>query len=282
MISASIKKKKNKKCLVIGEIGAGKTTFLNLIFNRNMIERVNNNTQAQWFFGGDCESKRKKKGVSLTDFVTSRQDPIDPNFNWFDSPGLGDTRGMTYDLKHVTDIITTLRKLKEINCIVFMMNGQKDRLDPRTIAVLCHLYQYIPNKFLPNVVLVLTRTDHKTCGTFIDMLKANELFIFLESNVFVFENPIGDLLKNPCSLYSKERQNRIKEDMKGTRGELIKMLAFIKSKDSMKVEEFFELKKRIDGYKSLVDQLVVTANESEEQKQILNSAVGKTKKKKYR
>jgi len=276
-------KKPTRNILVIGETGAGKTTFLNLIFNRLKIIEVKKDTQAKWFFGGEHEKKDnkgaiKKKGTSLTDSITEHTDPVDNNIHWFDTPGLGDTRGLDYDLRHLSKIIASLGKMKDINIILLMMNGQANRLPPRTISIFGQLYQYIPKDFLPNIFLVLTRTDHETCNKYIEMMRAHHLLIFPDKNIFVVENPIGDLLEKPCGEYSTKRQRRIQEDMFETRKELGAMFNKLTTKESMDVSKFVELKAKMDSYKGRVENLLEKSKIHAESKEKLAEAQKKSKK----
>jgi len=247
LLSKPVKNIGKRNVLVAGETGAGKTSFLNLIFNRKKIITVDRNTKAEWFFGGDFESEEKKVRASFTDSVSSHQDPIDPNLYWFDSPDLGDTRAMEYDLKHA------LGELQLINCLFLIINGEKDKLYHRSVCLLSHLQQYIPKSFLPNLFLVLTHTDHETSGTFIDMLKSHRLLLFPKSNIIALENPIGDLLKKAFGEYSMKKQRRIQEDMEETRKELNKMFEFINGKVSMEAEAFVNLEVSKDLLHQLFD-----------------------------
>ncbi len=47
------------------------------------------------------EADGKKEGESLTDTVTSYEDNFCPEVFWLDTPGLGDTRGVKFDLQHL-------------------------------------------------------------------------------------------------------------------------------------------------------------------------------------
>lgn len=273
-----LKQDGKKRFLIIGETGAGKTTFLNLLEKRLLcrngvgpdgIEEDKKYSSAIGF----GEAANKKEGESLTQDVTSYADTWSPDIEWLDSPGIGDTRGVKFDLQHLEKIINALGNLDYLSGIILMMNGDRARLDTRTVAILGHLFQYIPLSFIPNLFLVCTHVDEEEVKPFYEMMKGANLDMFFASNKFHLQNPIGKIFKAPFNSFSTKNQTRFVDDLKEVNSILDGLFKTLSEAEAQPVSEFIEINRLQHSYQTLIKGILDKAKEISKVQRDLTSAL---------
>ena len=124
------------KMLLIGEIGSGKTSFLNLLYNCATVQALGCG------FGNEgLEYFRQFNHIKLEN-TQSISDPMESKTNAatlynvevgelkvgiIDTPGFGDSRGLKQDEINVKRIIEVLEKEEYINCVCLIINGRQAR-----------------------------------------------------------------------------------------------------------------------------------------------------------
>lgn len=129
---------KDKICIILGEVGVGKTTFINAITKPNEEPKL-------------LESSGSKSCTTDIDYRTLFDDGY--NFYFVDTPGLNDSKG---DLKNI-DIIKKIRNKGIITSFILIRKYTDMRLTNSFSKVLKQFMEIFPSEnFLEHVILVET------------------------------------------------------------------------------------------------------------------------------
>ena len=204
------------KMLLIGEAGSGKTSFLNLICNFNLVQTLGFQAGLEQFHNFNdfvlenaasqqMESKTSNAKLYNVEFH-------DLKIGIIDTPGFGDSRGMEEDKKHVKRIIDALQEVECINCVCLIINGRNSRCTATLQYVLTEVTAILPKIILDNVIVVFTNTA--------DVLDLNfaptELTRYFGREIktyFCIENPYYKFEK-ARQLMGKLQLNMISESLK--------------------------------------------------------------------
>ena len=200
------------KMLLIGETGSGKTSFLNLLCNSAVIQKLGfeqalselgqfNDIELENTHARKMESKTL--GAKLYDVKLG-----DLNIGIIDTPGFGDSRGMEDDKKHSQTIVDALKAEEYINCICLVINGRMARVTATLRYVLTEVTAILPRVVLNDMIVVSTNTrDLFDCN--FDRAALKEFFgrEIEEERVFFIENPCCHLEK------AKEEKAKGKQEM---------------------------------------------------------------------
>ena len=127
-------------CLVLGETGVGKSSFINGITNQKEACKVSSKGKA-------CTTKFK--------IVKTRNE--NSQFYFIDTPGLNDAKG---DEKNINEIKTGLSDYPKFRCILILLKFQDQRLKDTDIKNLRIFMQCFPSKkFWEHVFIVRTHAD---------------------------------------------------------------------------------------------------------------------------
>ena len=204
------------KMLLIGETGSGKTSFLNLICNFNLVQSLGFQAGLEQFhnfndfalentISPQMESRANDAKLYNVEFH-------DLKIGIIDTPGFGDSRGMDEDKRHVKRIIDALKEVDFINCVCLTINGRISRCTTALQYVLTEVTAVLPKMALDNVIVVFTNTA--------DVLDLNfaptELTRYFGREIktyFCIENPYCKFEK-ARQLMGKLQLNMIAESLK--------------------------------------------------------------------
>ena len=184
------------KMLLIGETGSGKTSFVNLLCNCGRVQAL----------GGDFDSDKleqfrhfndmslenaechqmesKTSGAKLYNVQLSEL-----KVGLIDTPGFGDSRGMSQDKANVKKIIATLEGEEFINCVCLIVNGRQARMSATLKYVMSEITAILPKEILNNIIVVFSNTSDPLDLNF----DPTELDVFfggnITKNIFFIENP---------------------------------------------------------------------------------------------
>lgn len=150
-----------KTIMVVGETGSGKTTLLNSFLNYLMGIKFEDNFRYKIIVE---DTKNKKKGDSITDNVNiyyiRTNIPEIPYVRIVDTPGFGDTRGISYD-KGIIDMIeyTFKNKCDTINAICFVLKSNETRLTDFQKYIFAQVMSIFGNDVGENFIAMLTFSD---------------------------------------------------------------------------------------------------------------------------
>ena len=126
-------------CLVLGESGVGKSSFINSICKTNK-----------------CKVKYTVDACTVDyDIIETKHN--NNTFIFIDTPGLNDPKGDTGNLKQIKNIIV---KHPEFTCILILMRFEEVRLTKCMVDTLKQLMNCFPIKdFWDHVIIIRTHAD---------------------------------------------------------------------------------------------------------------------------
>ena len=261
-------KDKAFKMLLIGEIGSGKTSFLNLFYNCAItaegIEQFNDIKleKAQAF-----PMETKTDGATLYNVVVD-----DLKVGVIDTPGFGDPRGFEQDKMNAQRIIDTLKREEYINCVCLVINGRQLRADDLLKYVFTEIAAILPKSILDNVIVVFSNTrDFLDVNFDLDLLK--EYFeIEVKKNIFCVENPYCRFQKAKAKVGQLGRDRVVKslqKEVEETSEVLTEMCETIKDFPQVQTYQFIELyEKKKDIEKNVAASRTACDNKSRLEKSL--------------
>ena len=202
------------KMLLIGETGSGKTSFVNLLCNCGKVQALGGDfdfdklEQFRHFNDMSLENaechkmESKTSGAKLYDVHLSEL-----KVGLIDTPGFGDSRGMSQDKDNVKKIIATLEGEEFINCVCLIVNGRQARMSATLKYVMSEVTAILPKEILNNIIVVFSNTSDPLDLNF----DPKELDVFFGGNVtehiFFIENPYCRFEK------AKQKKGTLPRDM---------------------------------------------------------------------
>ena len=228
--------KKNKVMLLIGESGAGKSSFLDLIKNyENQRDKTFEVSEIRRF------TPPPKSGLSMKSLTrNSKSYKVDVGefiIDIIDTPGLADTSGAEQNQKNIDNIIAALKKAKNIHCICLVINGTHSRMNSLMKNVFTEVKRALSPEVLDNFIIVLTKVHdvYNTCFE-ISSLKDFDISTNFEYT-FCFENPYARWCKAK-EMKSLRDSEEVKREFLAAFKTLKKMFITIKFFPPIKTDEF--------------------------------------------
>ena len=116
-------KKRKLTILVVGETGAGKTAFLNLMIN--VLEGENPTTYRDMFDTANEEGGSKIGSQTREALVYEFSSLNGVRVRLLDTPGLADTRGMVQDERHKASIAHAIQRSKFVASYGLLWDAMK-------------------------------------------------------------------------------------------------------------------------------------------------------------
>lgn len=201
------------KMLLIGETGSGKTSFVNLLCNCGKVQALGGDfdfdklEQFRHFNDMSLENAEEHKMVSKTSGAKMYNVQLSQlKVGLIDTPGFGDSRGMSQDKANVEKIITTLEAEEFINCVCLIVNGRQARMSVQLKYVMSEITAILPKEILNNIIVVFSNTSDPLDLNF----DPKELDVFfgrsVTENIFFIENPYCRFEK------AKQKQDKLPRD----------------------------------------------------------------------
>ena len=220
-------------CLVLGETGVGKSSFINGITNSN-----------------NCEVGDEGKACTVK-FKISKANIGNSQYSFIDTPGLNDAKG---DEKNINEIKNGLSEYPNFRCILVLLKFQDTRLNSTTLNNLQTFMKCFPTKkFWEHVFIVRThaeknsrsfnQTKKKLKGEIVNSINNYDDFkdfknFMIKKNIElpqkIDEYFVDNVKDEPDNFeYNEEEFNKIFEKIKSTKP----MFKKIKKVDSENIEE---------------------------------------------
>ncbi len=245
------------KMLLLGETGSGKTSFLNLLCNLSLIEKLG--------YTEGAKQLRNFNDIKLENSEASRMESKTGDAKLYcvklfglragviDTPGFGDTRGTDVDEKHAKKIVDALKGEEYVNCVCLIINGRAARMSATLQYVLSEITAILPRVVLSNVIVVFTNTSDPLDLNF----DTDQLRPFLgreieEERLFLIENPYCRLekAKTKAGKFSRDAIARsLKKAFDETREVLTGLSTAIKDFNRVHTHHFatlYETKQEVD------------------------------------
>lgn len=228
------------KCLVLGETGSGKTSFMNLLCNLKAVlelgksKNLEKKSLRRFEEESRTEAAKMIAGKSRTKLAHAYSIPAIPGLAWeitlIDTPGFGDTEGLEEDKKHVSKINQAIEQLGSINCIVLVINGRVARATSNFKYVIANVMSILPKEILSQIVVVFTNcTSMRQVNMELEAVHTAVGFAIPQEYMLPLENPVASVPK----LFSQNfSQTVLEREMKCLKSEIVAT--------SQMLHEFFE------------------------------------------
>ena len=197
-----------KRFIVLGDSGAGKSSFVNAFYNycystrdvddvfgedqngirlaipcANWLDRVQGNEKSS---ERDINDQTKSQTMNCTVYKLRFDNLV---IELMDTPGFNDVKGVSTDDAVLCQIEKMLRSIPFLSGIIIVANGSTARLGTSFAHFMRLLHEVWPNSLAKNICAVLTNCDETTCSFSSQILhadlKVNETTTFhLQNSLF--------------------------------------------------------------------------------------------------
>lgn len=203
--------------VLIGESGAGKSSFINLMCNLNAIRDLQYCSTEQALFE-KCNDIPVHIGKSEVELQQPRSVPIQTKEGIVDviihdTPGLG----AEDDQRNLKEIQKMMKTDKHVDCVCLIMNGRRTRLHPHFKSVLTKISTIIQATLSECVFVILTNVQDEFQLT-VNIDELRQYGIETENNIFYLENPycqIQNFQSLPDSFKRNELAGSLRSSVKG-------------------------------------------------------------------
>ena len=224
------------KLLLIGPSGAGKTTFLNLIYNLETIRSLEGKLTLELFSRcNDMALERvplnpmESKTIGALEYQLQFGD-IDVHIT--DTPGFGDTQGAEKDEEHLRTIRHAARNVKAFDCCCLLINGRQPRATPHLQKAFMEISQIFNGELRKCTIVILTNVQNLTLASIdVKMLRHYTASESLD-DIYTIENPyslVERINKLPAMFKDEEVLETLKNNFKASENTIQKIIHRIKS-----------------------------------------------------
>ena len=198
----SSKDDKRYKMVLIGETGAGKTSFIELLLNyakqfgldsfnlKSITSFVNCTTTASDVKENESDKKQKVWNSDTTDSRKYQADFGEFKLDIIDTPGFADTRGEDQRKENVDNIINKVKEELYVNTVCLVISGTQVRLTSVMREVVEGIVSILPPEVLRNVIIVFTKTPDELSLKFDKKVLEEEFQLIIPKEyIFILDNP---------------------------------------------------------------------------------------------
>ena len=244
--------------LLLGATGAGKSSLINLLYlwsqGVSHLEKVNRTLIPTKFLSGLTNTEtsdltQQDQSQTQKSFVHRfklKTDNISYHLSIMDTPGLGDVRGVNQDDANTQNILDTVSKTAELNCIVLMINGAEARVSDRVEYIIQRLSGILPNVVRDNLIVLLSNSR------LTPNLDVKKYINLPAERIFFIDNLIFSLNLKSQSAASLREINFEFKNLKEKLGNILEMASNLKF---VSTENFRKLKQKRELFKIEIDQI---------------------------
>ncbi|EAT46128.1 AAEL002671-PA [Aedes aegypti] len=240
--------------LMIGETGVGKSTLINYLTNffqggklgqlrLSIPSKHYNATEGLEHFETNVLDLSKSQTSECMEYNFSKDGLI---FGFIDTPGLNDTEGMLEDQKHISEIISATEEKGTLAAIMIVVNGTQSRATTNLRYTLNEMKNVIPDRFMDNIILVLTNCNRVSANFDTSQLKPWNI---LDENLFHMNN---SALNKPEKAWKNEEilKKYVENEWNESMETIAKMIDRLKQMGSQSTMVFKEMRLKRNTIKS--------------------------------
>jgi len=195
-----------KTFMVIGQTGSGKTTFLNSIINYILDVKLTDKRRFKIIEENVSSYVQSVTSITSVHYIKSHNNF--PYIKIVDTPGLGDTQGMTRDLE-ITAQLTKLifEDIEQLDAICFVIKSSDIRLTTIQKYIFNSIIDLFDKDMSKKFFIMLTFSDAKTKKILFSIEKENSGF----QNIIPYLEKPYYLEFNCSSIFDQDPKNIFKE-----------------------------------------------------------------------
>jgi GTPase SAR1 family protein len=254
----------------LGETGVGKSTFINAFVNYLKFETLEQAERGEpvvlipvsflltrgdqfdefivKFGNDDINEDHEHEGQSVTQQCKSYVFDINDRLRlrFIDTPGIGDTRGVTQDIKNIDHILTYINTLPYLNAVCLLLKPNASRLNVFFRSCVRQLLTYLTPIGFNNIIFCFTNSRSTfyapgdTGRLLREMLNQENLndIPFGKENTFCFDSEsFRYLAARKCDLdFDDYQKTECKNSWNGAVTESVRLLNFVQTREPYYLE----------------------------------------------
>ncbi|XP_077065462.1 uncharacterized protein LOC143718294 isoform X2 [Siphateles boraxobius] len=211
--------KENKTIMMIGATGSGKTTLINSMINYILGVRWEDDFRFVLIDEGKQKSQAESQTSEITAYQINHMDGfrVPYSLTIVDTPGFGDTRGISHDQKITTQIqefFTARGGIDRIDAVCFVVQASLARLTHTQKYIFDSILSIFGKDIAENILMMVTFADGKTPPV-LEAIKVSEVpcstnesgeplhFKFNNSALFATNNTSADDEESDCDNFDQ-------------------------------------------------------------------------------
>ncbi len=211
--------KENKTIMMIGATGAGKTTLINSMINYILGVQWEDDFRFVLIDEGKQKSQAESQTSKITAYQINHMDGfrVPYSLTIVDTPGFGDTRGISHDQKITAQIQEFFSARGGINCIdavCFVVQASLARLTHNQKYIFDSILSIFGKDIAQNILVLVTFADGKTPPV-LEAIKVSQVpcstnesgdplhFKFNNSAIFATNNKAGGAKESDCENFDQ-------------------------------------------------------------------------------
>ncbi|XP_016115457.1 uncharacterized protein [Sinocyclocheilus grahami] len=159
--------KENKTIMMIGATGAGKTTLINSMINYILGVQWENDFRFVLIDEGKQKSQAESQTSKITAYQINHMDGFRVPFSLtiVDTPGFGDTRGISHDQKitaQIQEFFSARGGIDHIDAVCFVVQASLARLTHTQKYIFDSILSIFGKDIAENIIVLVTFADGKT------------------------------------------------------------------------------------------------------------------------
>ena len=222
-----------KECislLLLGETGAGKTTFLNSLIN--FVLKVNYSDNYRYLLVNEKESNNSLSQTKEVNIYYIKSHNSYPPLKIIDTPGFGDTSGHNFDKKIAKMIFEKFKEIKDLSAVGFICKYNEERFNFSQRYIFNCIINLFAKDMAENFMVLFSFCD-------IGEIVSKKCFEDKDSPFYKIMNRIKEpwyLKFNNSGFFAEKKNEIIEEFFKMGNESFVKLINKLKSLRKIKLE----------------------------------------------